>query len=267
MAARAASEPPVRRVDPPASGLRGRELQPLAEVLADSVQRVREAFLKEQRFLGDAAHELKTAVAVTRSSVQLLMLRPRTEGEYRSGLERVLEDNGRAERLIAQMLALSSAEGAPASPATTDLGWLAADVTGALQSLADERGVQLSAAGVTALRVRLAPDDGRLLVSNLLLNALEHSHGGQQVRLHAAAAGPGEVELRVEDSGSGIAPEALPHVFERFFREDRSRSRATGGTGLGLSISKAIVDAAGGRIAIRSQPGEGTCVTVTFIRA
>ena len=95
--------PPVLEFNPPTSVLQISELRPLAAALGESVKRLREAFEKEQRFVGDAAHELKTAIAVVRSSVQVLMLKRRTEEEYASGLERVLQDNLRVEELVGQM--------------------------------------------------------------------------------------------------------------------------------------------------------------------
>lgn len=99
------------------------------------------------------------------------------------------------------------------------------------------------------------------LLSNLVVNALQHTPPARNVWIRVQTQ-PGNVRLQIEDQGEGIPPEDLPHVFERFYRGDRSRSRATGGTGLGLAICKAIVESCGGSIAIRSQPGKGTCVDV-----
>ena len=100
-----------------------------------------------------------------------------------------------------------------------------------------------------------------MLISNLLLNALQHSPRGAQVEARIAAAN-GAATLEIEDHGEGIDGGALPHVFDRFYRGDRSRARVTGGTGLGLAICKAIATRAGGSIAIASQPGAGTTLTV-----
>jgi signal transduction histidine kinase len=98
------------------------------------------------------------------------------------------------------------------------------------------------------------------LLANLLLNAVQHTPSGGAVNAKIFA--DAEVVMEVRDTGSGIAPEDLPHLFERFWRGDRSRTRSTGGAGLGLSICKAIVDGCRGEIAVASQPGRGTCVTV-----
>jgi signal transduction histidine kinase len=103
----------------------------------------------------------------------------------------------------------------------------------------------------------------QLLCSNLILNALQHSVEGSEVRAIVQSRRH-SVELRVEDDGSGIEPEMLPHVFDRFYRSDPSRSRKTGGTGLGLAICKAIATRARGNIEIVSELGRGTVVTVHF---
>jgi signal transduction histidine kinase len=105
------------------------------------------------------------------------------------------------------------------------------------------------------------PEQLQLLCLNLALNAIQHSHPGGTVRISAGVSG-GNAELRVADTGEGIDTEMLPHVFDRFYRGDPSRSRKTGGTGLGLAISKAIALRFEGSIAIESSVGEGTTVVV-----
>ncbi len=260
--------PPALAFTAPLSVMRVRELRPLADVLTDSVSRLREAFAKEQRFVGDAAHELKTAIAIVRSSVQLLMLKRRTVEQYTAGLERVLEDNRRVERLVAQMLQLASMEEASSRDApVVDLGELVAAVLDQLRPVAEEHGVALDFSGAAMMHVQLVPEKGHALISNLVLNAIQHTPSGARVTVSLWKQRQEEVTLQVADTGYGISEDALPHVFERFYREDRSRSRGTGGTGLGLSICKSIVEAARGSIAIKSSPGEGTRVTVTFIAA
>lgn len=259
--------PPALVFTAPRSVLQVRELRPLAEVLTDAVVRLRDAFRKEHQFVGDAAHELKTAVAVVRSSVQLLMLKRRTAEEYAAGLERVLQDTGRVEVLVAQMLQLASLEEdlAGAAP-TVDLGELTATALEHLLPIAEERGVSLHFAQPSPVPVRLLPERALSLITNLVLNAVQHSASGGAVSV-SLKTGEGKAALAVEDTGAGIDPKALPHIFDRFYREDRSRSRGTGGTGLGLSICKSIVDAAGGSILVESSPAHGTRVIVTFIAA
>ncbi len=251
---------------PPPSVLGVQELRPLAEVLTHVVDRLREAFAKEQRFIGDAAHELKTAVAVVRSTVQVLMLRHRSPEEHVAGLRRILEDTNRVELLVAQMLSSAAVEAsAPATTAPLDLQQSVTEVLQQLGSIAEAHGVTLAYGDRSPAKVRLLPQQASVLVSNLVLNAIQHSPAGSSVHVSTRQEGGGTVVLTVADRGSGIGPEALPHVFERFYREDASRSRETGGAGLGLAISKSIVEAVAGTIQINSTPGKGTSVTATFI--
>ena len=218
--------------------------------------------------MGDAAHELKTSIAVVRSSVQLLMLKRRTPDEYSAGLERVLEDNIRVESLAAQMLQLArTEESSTESPAPLDLGEAAKEVLRHLEPLAKDQSLELQFDCLPEMLVRLPEDRARALISNLLLNAIQHSRPGMSVVICVRRQSSRCVVLEVADSGSGIGPDALPHIFERFYREDRSRSRDTGGTGLGLAICKSIVEAAGGTITITSQVDVGTTVIVVFSAA
>jgi signal transduction histidine kinase len=256
---------PALYFEPPSSVLEVRELRPLAEVLAATIARLRESFAKEHRFVGDAAHELKTAIAVVRSSVQVLMLRPRSVDEYKSGLERIFEDNRRVEGLVSQMLQLASFEEPPsASEPATDLCEVAALVASRLQHVAEEHSVIIRLENSAARPVGIPSEAAEILISNLLLNAIQHSELGSSVLLATGARDNGVV-LELTDHGGGIGPEALPHIFERFYREDSSRSRETGGTGLGLAICKSIVDAASATIEVKSRIGIGTVVKVTFI--
>ncbi len=251
----------------PESAERFVELRPLTEALSATIGRLRQAFENEQRFVGDAAHELKTAVAVVRSTVQLLGLRPRSGEEYRDGLERVLQDNERVEQLIARMLTLARyEEGAETSPNATDL---TAGVRGAVDQLrgfAEAHGTSLHTSLEPGVCARVGQEAVQVLVSNLVVNAVQHSltGGAVSVCLRTRADAGHMAFLEVKDGGAGIAAETLPHVFRRFFREDRSRSRETGGAGLGLAICKSLVENAGGQIALESVQGEGTTVRVSF---
>ena len=279
-AATAAVTPRDLEFRAPRSALELRELEPLAHTLSAVLSELKVAFERQHRFLGDAAHELKTAVAVVRSSLQLLLLRPRTPAEYAGGLHQLVEDNLRVERLIARMLLLARLEEqSDPSPAASDLAAVASACLQKLQPLAEQAGVHLEG---TLFGVTLAPGEatcsdknGRrymstlsshdldVLLSNLLTNAVEHSPPGSSVHLELTAEGT-TAKVHVLDRGEGIPESALPHLFERFFRADSSRARTTGGAGLGLSISKAIVDSARGTMSIHSRLGEGTAVTATL---
>jgi signal transduction histidine kinase len=254
---------------PPESAVETRELAPLASALSAAMQRLEASFAQQRRFVSDAAHELKTAVAVVKSSLQLLSMRQRTTEEYEAGVETSLVDCERMEEIVARMLTLARAEHLTTVEHTagaSDLAAAAATTAQQFQSMADVRLVTLTLVSREPAFVPLLSEECSLLCSNLLLNALQHSPPQSEVRV-VLEPPPDWVELRIEDQGDGIDPALLPHVFERFSRGDPSRSRNTGGTGLGLAICKAIVDRVGGTIALQSEPGHGTTAVVRLPRA
>jgi signal transduction histidine kinase len=243
------------------------------------LQRLERSFLQQRAFVSDAAHELKTAVAVQKSSLQLLSMKRRSAQEYQAGLERCLADSLRLEAIVADMLTLARAESSTPNSApqpSADLADCIGRVINQFETFANLREVGVLATSSVpngaAIRVPVAPEDCSVLLSNLLLNALQHSPPESAVEvcltLETGQNSPTAV-LSIQDHGDGIAADALPHVFERFYRGDPSRTRSTGGTGLGLAISKAIAQKAGGAISIASQsdpnlPDRGTTVTVRF---
>ena len=269
----------------PEHALATKELRPLALAISAMLGELRLAFERQHQFLGDAAHELKTAVAVVRSSLQLLLMRRRLPEAYEAGIRVIVQDNARAEQLIARMLLMARLEETTQKPqvAHADLASIVQASLKRLEPLAEHAGVLLlqdesltsepSHGSLLAsvekrliagtISVPVSSDDLEVLVSNLLVNAIEHSASGSFVTT-AITQEQSRAIFRVTDKGEGIPEEAQEHIFERFFRVDRSRARVTGGAGLGLSITKAIVDAASGTIAVFSRIGEGTTITVSL---
>jgi signal transduction histidine kinase len=262
---------------PPASAHATPELAPLTHALESVLERLERSFLQQRAFVSDAAHELKTAVAVVKSSLQLLNMKPRSAQEYKAGLERCLADSHRLEALVADMLALACAESSAPMPGpqpSVDLAACIQQAVAQLETVAALRNVQVhvscATANQTAIPVSIPAEDCRLFLSNLLLNAIQHSPPASTVEIRLAidaGQGPPTATLTIQDHGDGIPSEALPHVFDRFYRGDPSRTRNTGGTGLGLAIAQAIAQKAGGSILIASQPdpaepNRGATVTV-----
>ena len=249
----------------PSERARGiKELAPLTGAIEIVLDGLKRSFVQQRQFVSDAAHELKTAVAVAKSSVQLLTMRHRTAMEYEAGLDRCQADCERLEEIVAKMLTLARVE----NEDQTRVGRYATPLIDSLHTVSEElatvaqvKGLRILVSGDEKATVDVAPEQLRLLCSNLILNALQHSPEGAKVRATARIERH-STELRIEDDGSGIDPEVLPHIFDRFYRSDPSRSRKTGGTGLGLAICKAIVTRARGIIGIASEPGMGTIVTI-----
>jgi signal transduction histidine kinase len=249
---------------PPASVLRTSELAPIALSLEELLKGLRQAFDRQRQLTGDAAHELKTSIAVLKSSLQLLSMNPRTGEEYAAGLDGLLLDTERMEELATRMLALARLEEAAIEPEdTSDLQAAVQTAAERLKPFAELRKVHLQVTAGQPCMVGLPADDAEVLCSNLILNALQHGRPSGSISAEVTLL-DGLVELRMTDDGEGIAAAALPYVFDRFFRADRSRSRNSGGAGLGLSICKAIVERANGSIAIESSLGSGTRVTAVL---
>lgn len=266
LSAAAAEITPRRpRFSVPESSLAAQELAVLGRALEEATQRLEDAFVRQQVFVHDAAHELKTAVTIVKSSLQLLASRPRTAREYAHGLETCQADCARMEELVQRMLQLARFEREPVREnVCCDVAEVARDVAAQMERIAEIREVTIAVHAPASVTALLSEDACASLVANLMLNAVQYTPAGGSVTTRVAAAQT--VLVEVSDTGRGIAPEDLPHLFERFWRSDSSRARSTGGVGLGLSICKAIVDGCGGEIDVTSRLGEGTCVVVRLPR-
>jgi signal transduction histidine kinase len=252
--------------EPSEEVLSTKELGPLARTLQTVLKDLEYSFTQQRRFVSDAAHELKTAVAVVQSSIQVLALKTRTVDEYRQGLDQCHADSVRMEEIVGKMLTLARVE-REASPheavVQADLAESLRRTADQLASVAELNGITVQLPRLDPAPIQLSPLDAEILCSNLLLNSIQHSNPGSQITATVTRQAS-TIEMKVEDQGKGIAPEALPFIFERFYRSDPSRNRQTGGTGLGLAICKAIVDSAHGQITMTSTPGQGTIATVTL---
>lgn len=253
-------------LDPASQARYVRELAPLVSAIETALQGLEQAFMQQRQFVSDAAHELKTSVAVLKSSLQLLTMRSRSAKEYEAGLDRVQLDHERMEELVARMLTLARLEDQVQQTEglqVVELADVLHDVVEHFHSMAEVNRIRIVIDTETPAPIYADPDQLRLLCSNIIHNALQHSPPGTVIRAMITVHTP-SVELRIEDQGDGIPPEILPHVFDRFFRGDPSRSRRTGGTGLGLAISKAIILRCHGSIWLESEPGRGTCAVISL---
>jgi signal transduction histidine kinase len=241
------------------------ELRPLAQALEELVLRLGSALERERTFVSDAAHELKTVVAILKSSLQVALQGPENETEYKVGLERASEDVDRLSVLVNRMLSLASIEGSDRNKRSDSVA-LDETILAAcdqLRPIAALHGMklQLDLAGSSVIE----REDGLLqtLWITVIENAIHYSSRESSVSVSSVCNGR-SCTVSIQDHGSGIAPENLPHIFERFYRADSSRSRDTGGFGLGLAIAKAIVGRHQGKIEIKSNPGQGTTVLVAL---
>ncbi len=253
----------------PASAKKIIELRPLATALEAALARLQRSFEQQRRFTSDAAHELKTDVAIVKSSLQLLSMRKRTVEEYSRGLALSLDDFTRLELTVQKMLTLARLE-QPAQSASPreilqpcSLRDVVEDAVSQNKPVAELKAIEVSFELAADAKVLLDRRDALLLCSNILLNALQHSPNGATVRI-AMTMGGEAARLTVQDQGEGISDEDRAYVFEPFYRGDPSRSRKSGGTGLGLSICRAICERVGGSIEIANNTAGGALVTVTL---
>lgn len=238
------------------------ELGQLARVLNSTFARLETAFNQQARFTADAAHELRTPVAVMLTHCQNGLASECSNPEHREAFEASHRAAQRMRRLTESLLQLARLDSGATTAATTlcELDHITRDVLELLRPLAKEQGVCVQAQFES---VRCEGDAEQLaqVVSNLVNNAICYNRLGGNVQVTVCAQGQAAV-LKVTDTGQGIGAEHLPHLFERFYRVDKSRSNRSGHTGLGLAIVKAIIEAHNGEIQVTSELGKGSTFTV-----
>lgn len=236
------------------------ELGQLATVLNSTFARLDTAFTQQRQFTSDAAHELRTPVSVMLTQTQTTLNRERSAAEYREAVESCERAAQRMRRLIESLLELAKLDAGqqPMKRLPFDLGQTARDCATLVRPLAEQRHVKISC-DVPPLNCLGDSDRLSQVVTNLVSNAITYNKENGEVRI-GGSANNGTVILTVSDTGIGISGEDLPHVFDRFYRADKSRT--SGNTGLGLAISKAIVEAHGGTIEVSSELQAGTVFTI-----
>lgn len=237
------------------------ELGRLAGTFNQMLARLESAFGTQRRFLDDASHELRTPLAAIRTNVETLLRAPdQPSTERADALRAVARDTERMGGLVSDLLALARADaGQPLDRGSVELDALLLDVYHQHRMLAGR--VRLTLDDMEPFVVQGDRERLRQLLSNLVENALRYTPADGSVALSMARRGNG-VTLTVRDTGPGIPPDHVPHVFDRFYRVDPTRSRAAGGTGLGLAICRWIAEAHGGRISVVSAAGRGSTFTV-----
>lgn len=251
----------------------GRDLRVTSSVIGDEVlvlltdvtERRRVEELRRD-FVVNASHELKTPATAIQTLAEALEVAVATASDRVPALLRRLEEeSARLVRMVHDLLDLRRLEDAgPLGVVPVDLAAMIRDVLADHHHEAERRGIELAADLPEAARMVGAVDDLRLIVTNLVANAIHYNVDGGRVEVTLAADGRGAYVLAVTDSGIGIPAHALPRVFERFYRVDTARSREHGGTGLGLAIVRHAAERHGGSVEVSSLLGEGTTFTVTL---
>ena len=237
----------------------GDELERLSVSLNLMISRLEDAINSSKQFVADASHELRTPLAVLRGELENLAQDAQLKPQTRETLGSSLEEVDRLAEIVEGLLALSRLDTGEARAE-----WVRFDLAALVATTADQMSLLAEDKHITVVcdsseRVMIEGDQARLkqVVVNLLDNAIKYTPNGGRIKLKITQE-DGNAVLDVADDGIGIPPEALPHVFKRFFRVDGSRSRDQGGAGLGLSIVKSICDAHGARVEVSSTPGQGS---------
>ena len=240
------------------SGRASPELDRLTGVLNQTFASLDRAFTQQSRFSADVAHELRTPVTVLIAESQVALERERSAEDYRETISACLRSAHRMGGLIESLLELAQVASADATTRTPcDLAQCVREVIDGLRSTAEAQGVEIRLSLEPALCVA-SFDQISQVAANLTINAIQHNHPGGHVTIETCVRDD-KATLRVANTGPGIPPADLPHVFERFYRVDASRSRKTGGVGLGLAICKAIADSHGAHLTAETTP-EGLTV-------
>ncbi len=244
------------------------ELQPFQSALDGMLVRLDKAMRQQEQLTADVAHELRTPLAIMKSTLQTLRLRPRRAAEYEEGVDDTLQDIERMEQLVGQLLTLARLDAGDEVPNPVEVRL---DVS--LQSLAEvfnsrarQQGASVICASRAAVHVLGNEMELRQLFSNLLDNALRYGPPKGVVRITIQDGTGPWVTVCVHDEGGAIPPDKLPHLFDRFYRVDPSRSQTYGGSGLGLAIARQTVQRHHGTIAITSDRRTGTTVAIQLPR-
>ncbi len=247
------------------------EVGRLAVTFNQMISRLQAAFERQRQFTSDASHEMRTPLAVMRGDIEIALRRERPAEEYKRVLTSNLEEIVRLSRLVEDLLMLARADSGRVElrREPVDLNKLCQQMVEYIFPLAQQKGQDLiyepvGASPATEIKINADLQRIKQLLLNLLDNAIKYTDYGGTVKLSLKIDGK-DVLMSVSDTGRGIPPEDLPHIFERFFRKSKSTSdRTATGFGLGLSIVKWIVDSHGGKIEAKSEVGKGTAFIVKF---
>ena len=243
----------------------GDDLDRLATTINQMMERLEESFQKLSRFTADAAHELRTPLAALKGETEVLLSRKRSSEDYQEALTNNLERLDFLTKLVNDLLILSQADEGKASLKIENLNFseLLKELYEAFNIVAMQKKISFTFSAPEEALINGDSIKLKQLFSNLIDNAIKYTSDGGTISL-IVQPGKDQVTVVLKDTGIGIPSDDLPHIFDRFYRVDTSRSRLSGGVGLGLSICQWIVKAHHGTIDVKSQPHQGTTFTVTL---
>jgi heavy metal sensor kinase len=241
------------------------EVGRLANTFDEMIARLDASFRRQRQFTADASHELRTPLTAIKGQTEVALQRDRDADTYREVLSKVNGEVDRMIRLVGSLLTLARADARqiPVGRESLDLSAVVTDAVEQVKPAASEKAISLNIRSNSDIRLNADEDLILQLMLNLLDNSVKYTPSGGAIEVSLRAAGS-HAEVSVADTGPGIAPEHLPHIFDRFYRVDKARTRAEGGAGLGLSISRWIAEAHGGTLRVESTPGRGSKFTLSL---
>jgi heavy metal sensor kinase len=249
------------------AGTTADELVVLAASFNELLSRLEQAFDQMRRFVADASHELRTPISIIRGEADVALSHDRSAAEYQQTLAVILDESRRLSRLVDDLLNLARADAGRVKLQVQEfyLNDLLSECCRSAATLASTRRIALHCRSSEDLAFRGDEELVRRMVMNLIDNAIRYTPEGGSVTAALESNGAG-LAIRITDTGVGISAEAAPHVFERFYRSDKARSRQDGGFGLGLAIVKWIADLHNGAVELESTRGVGSTFTVRLPR-
>jgi signal transduction histidine kinase len=239
------------------------EIQKLAETFNDMLTRLESAFNMQRQLFADLSHELKTPLTILKGEFEVILRKARSNEEYQGTLKSALEETDRIIKLAENLLILAkfdSKEGFKKKD-KVDIAAILNGIANNSRGVAELKDIALSFSAEEGLFAIGDPDQFKTLFLNIIENALKYTPKSGRVDISAVRSGS-FCEVSVKDTGPGIPHDEAAHIFDRFYRVDKSRSSA--GFGLGLSIAKSIADAHDGNITLSSLPGEGTTFRISL---
>jgi heavy metal sensor kinase len=240
------------------------ELRPFMEALNDMLDRLKSVLQRQKQFTSDAAHELRTPLAAAKSTLQAADMHQRQPDEYRQAIHNALEDVARMERLIEQLLILARMDEVGGQTVTEEvqLDVLLSELAEIYDEKVRQEGGKVILGESSATTIQGNLDELARLFSNVLDNAVRYGPSRGTISIALKCEPDCYATVSIQDEGGNIPPDAIPHLFDRFYRVDHSRSSSTGGTGLGLAIARQIARRHNGDISITSSPDSVTVVSI-----
>jgi signal transduction histidine kinase len=244
------------------------ELYPFVQALREMLVRLDNVLQKQKQFTSDAAHELRTPLALAKSTLQAAQMQRRDTDEYERTIADALKDVARMEKLIEELLTLSRLDETNECITETsiNLNELLSELTETYNEKMWSSGGKVILEESSNTTIQANSDDLIRLFSNVLDNAVRYGPSDGTIHIKLKYESDNYIAICIHDEGGNIPPEALPYLFDRFYRVDKSRSSSTGGVGLGLAIAQHIAHRYNGDISITSDPGSGTLVCIRLGR-